>query len=581
MSSCTSSTRGRRVGRPTLLRRRARGHEGAAAAGAASEAQQHEGQPPAWWQRVRYRYVDDEDRRWETDRNSTTLSSEEPRDGIVGSRMASCPVTRWVGGADRQRTSDTRIDLSAGPVAYGPALSGDGVVTEHTLPSVLSLVRRFSDSDELSRHLAVEVAALCARTAKLLLAPPVAWLPDRFYAATTVVAVLISDLHTAAVGGGATTAEARAKEAREWDGLMQTLRDQLEPLALAGSAVHVRSLKTSLSECVLCAAALAGATTTVASAPPPVRALTHEARRVDGAQLVRFLNATGARGALSALGEAGDAALRAASAEAVGAGSDFLRLHHRVLPLFVYSLAGSAAVAGRCCLTMGAWSRRTATSCGGAHAPTGGRRLRWHRRRREGRRRRRRPPPPAATDDDGGGVPVRLANTCDGNALWLDASRIERPCSRPPSKRAGASCRPTTVRGPPRPPEGPPWAARRTRLGRTPPVRSLFVERDAAARATLHALAAAALREARSLGGFFHAYGKAVDDVLTPQEHLAFLRRLNVLRYKLERARAYMSLHNFRVAQHYLLSTWHDLGAMRAVLDAAAKPLQASLLCDM
>ena len=102
----------------------------------------------------------------------------------------------------------------------------------------------------------------------------------------------------------------------------------------------------------------------------------------------------------------------------------------------------------------------------------------------------------------------------------------------------------------------------------------------AAARAPLHALAAVALREARALGGFFRAYGREVDDVLTPQEHLAFLRRLNLLRYKLDRARAYMSLHNFRVAQHYLLSTWHDLGAMRTTLRAAAEPLQASLLCE-
>ena len=68
--------------------------------------------------------------------------------------------------------------------------------------------------------------------------------------------------------------------------------------------------------------------------------------------------------------------------------------------------------------------------------------------------------------------------------------------------------------------------------------------------------------------------------VLTPREHLPFLRRLNVLQFKLQRARSYFSLHSFRAAQYYILSTWHDLRAMRAVLRAAADTLRANVVCE-
>ena len=107
---------------------------------------------------------------------------------------SSCPVTRWTGGADGQKIERYLwIDLSAGPVAYGPVGSAEGVASEHSLPSVASLARRFSRPSELSSHLAVEIAALCA-TARQLLSPPAWWLPSRFYNTTRVAVVRIADV---------------------------------------------------------------------------------------------------------------------------------------------------------------------------------------------------------------------------------------------------------------------------------------------------------------------------------------------------------------------------------------------------
>lgn len=59
------------------------------------------------------------------------------------------------------------------------------------------------------------------------------------------------------------------------------------------------------------------------------------------------------------------------------------------------------------------------------------------------------------------------------------------------------------------------------------------------------------------------------------------LQRLNVLSFKLQRARSYLSLHSFRLAQYYLLSTWHDLRAMRRILSEAGRKLSSNLVCDV
>ena len=64
------------------------------------------------------------------------------------------------------------------------------------------------------------------------------------------------------------------------------------------------------------------------------------------------------------------------------------------------------------------------------------------------------------------------------------------------------------------------------------------------------------------------------------EEHLPFLRRLNVLSFKLQRARSYLSLQSYRLARFYLLSCWHDIRAMRAVLEAASATLRSHLVCE-
>ena len=119
------------------------------------------------------------------------------------------------------------------------------------------------------------------------------------------------------------------------------------------------------------------------------------------------------------------------------------------------------------------------------------------------------------------------------------------------------------------------WAVGRTPFGPYSERAELsFALRDAAARAPLHAVGAEIMREVHALRLYFGEFGKAVEDVLTAAEHLPFLQRLNLLSFKLQRARSYMSLHGFTLAQYYLLSTSHDLRAMRKALAKAGGTLK-------
>lgn len=177
---------------------------------------------------------------------------------------------------------------------------------------------------------------------------------------------------------------------------------------------------------------------------------------------------------------------------------------------------------------------------------------------------------------------VGLDERCDGGPMEIDPTRIQRPLLAA-ALEAGWGVSPSGTAWSPA--HNASVATLAWAVGRTPfaPYSSRaelsFAIRDAASRHALHAVAAEVVAEVHALGTYYGEYGKGVDDVLGAAEHLLFLRRLNVLSYKLGRARSYLSLFNYRYAQYYLHSTWHDLKAMRAVLEAAGAALQSHVVC--
>jgi hypothetical protein len=515
-----------------------------ASAGGAGNATEAGAASAGWRQRLRYSYVDDD-------------AAAASAAGAGAPHPSQCPVTRWLGsGEDGKAERYLWIDLSAGPVAYGPGSLGEGVVTEHSLPSVASLARRFSQPQSLVSHMAVELAALCVATARQLLAPPAWWLPERFYNATRVVAVRIADVPPADVPLRVVDAAA-TDAADEWEGLVGSLRAQLAPLALSGQAVTVESLQTSLAECKLCAAALAAATKTHSTlvAGPDGTATEIEHQHVDSALLVGWL--------------------RRFRPDLPGLYGRARHPNERLVPVLVYSVA-----AARPLLLDGthvSLAFRDMVLAVQTRPPPG--------------------PPPSggngatAPDAEATAAPqpastarplAPLAEQCAGTGRWLDASALARPLLASVLQTGWGVA-----------PSGVVWSSAHQRsvnellwsVGPTPfgayasRAQLSFALRDAASRTSLHALGAEVVREVASLRTYYREFGKQVEEVLTPTEHLPFVRRLNVLAHKLQRARSYLSLHSFRIAQYYLLSTWHDLRAMRAILAEGGRNLEANLVC--
>ena len=48
---------------------------------------------------------------------------------------------------------------------------------------------------------------------------------------------------------------------------------------------------------------------------------------------------------------------------------------------------------------------------------------------------------------------------------------------------------------------------------------------------------------------------------------------------RVQRARSYLSLHNFKYARYYIASTQHDLSAMRGILEKAGRSFTSHLVC--
>jgi len=177
---------------------------------------------------------------------------------------------------------------------------------------------------------------------------------------------------------------------------------------------------------------------------------------------------------------------------------------------------------------------------------------------------------------------AKLDEQCDGMPVELRSERIERPLLAS-LLQTGFQVAPVDVSWSSAHNTSQPnllWAAGLTPFGPYSTRLELsFAHRDAASRAVVHAAASEALSQLRDLKDFFSEFGKEVDDVLNAAEHLPFLRRLNVFAFKLERARSYLSLHNFKYARYYIASTQHDLSAMRGILEKAGRSFTSHLVC--
>ena len=482
-----------------------------------------------WWHKVRYMYLDG---------GSGNATAVEGGGGGGGGGV--CPVARWVG-----RERYMWVDLSAGPVSYGPATAADDVVTDHSLPSIMQLSRRFSERAELSKHLAVELAALTLNTARMLLAPPVSRLqppPPSVLTTTpsaltttpsalTIVALRISDRADAAVGSSAMARsalnEAELADDRAWEAELENLKTELRPLAAHGQTLTIESVDTSLEDCHLCAAALSTAIKAGANFVSTPLAGTGSTGAVSGQVLghVRAhdvidsrLLASSIRAGLTVARDLKEAMPQGRTGALTQLPIRAARPNERLLPVVVYSLSTAEPVLLDGLHVALPFSElvlavQTRPPAGAGTASSSAPAL---------------PPPPPPS--------LLLDEQCQGMAISLHADSLARPLLSallqsgwgivPTGTTWSAAHNATVTRllwSSAHTPHGP-YSARATLS---------FAQRDAAVRAPLYARITEALAEVRQLAAHFSEFGKTIDEVLRPAEHLTFLRALLSLAPKL------------------------------------------------
>ena len=397
--------------------------------------------------------------------------------------------------------------------------------------------------------------------------------------ALTIVALRISDRADAAVGSSAMARsalnEAELADDRAWEAELENLKTELRPLAAHGQTLTIESVDTSLEDCHLCAAALSTAIKAGANFVSTPLAGTGSTGAVSGQVLghVRAhdvidsrLLASSIRAGLTVARDLKEAMPQGRTGALTQLPIRAARPNERLLPVVVYSLSTAEPVLLDGLHVALPFSElvlavQTRPPAGAGTASSSAPAL---------------PPPPPPS--------LLLDEQCQGMAISLHADSLARPLLSallqsgwgivPTGTTWSAAHNATVTRllwSSAHTPHGP-YSARATLS---------FAQRDAAVRAPLYARITEALAEVRQLAAHFSEFGKTIDEVLRPAEHLTFLRRLNLLAYKLQRVRSFLSLQNFRHAQYYVLSTRHDLRAMRTVLEQAGAMLKAGLVCDV
>eukprot|EP00793_Prasinoderma_coloniale_P006563 PRCOL_00001393-RA len=228
------------------------------------------------------------------------------------------------------------IDLTAGPVHYGPAGVGEGVVLPDTLPRAARLPRAAvgAGAPRHAERLPVDVAALVLRTVRALVAPPMVR-RQALVVETEVNLVHVMD-------------HADPKRHAELKRAVASAVEELEPLLLNGQTLALTAVVTDLQRCDACSAAYAAALTSAAPAPgaAATAAAAHGPVTLDSKQLHWDMRAMRHSVLAAAIGERKVVATfgpSVADAERAPAGLDEHGgggiKQRRVVPVYVFDMA--------------------------------------------------------------------------------------------------------------------------------------------------------------------------------------------------------------------------------------------------
>lgn len=448
-----------------------------------------------------------------------------------------CGTTMWAG-----RERYMWIDLTAGPVLYGPHTSGEGLVSEFSIPrldnfQVEGLGYEYEEDGE-THHFAfvqeflAEVVALVGKTCDLMIEPSLHHFPVPFVKTLRLHLVHITnDPNARTQFADRSGYIAGMPKVKLWDTIKQELGHRGAAIAMQGQTILYNRSVVQMDECKLCLAAYAASLRSYTSTVLRGQLKTQVHEYVDSKelhyQLLSLLNKQ-ELGLAEQLGIYGWQPSQMMDEEApfreewtipvllfdLEDSSLLLldRFHQAVsfpeMVLAVQSKAGAATVDFSCNDDMVTLDAADATRATFASLLQTG----WG---------------VSATHEHFSGK----KNKMEVNYLWSVAPTPFGPFSS---------------------------SARLT-----------FALIDAARRNVVFSSLNASIAEVARIMAQFDKFGKQMEDVLLPGEHLHFVRRWNVLRFKIRRTSTYLSLLNFNTAQYYARSLRHDVRAIRnAVLRA-------------
>ena len=478
-----------------------------------------------------------------------------------------CPGTLWV-----SKEHYAWVDLTAGPVSYGPRTSGEGLVWE-SLPRVTDVHRRRPAS------LVVPLVGLLRRACALLFSPPMDHGPVEHWDDTRVNVVRITDLpkgnadHSAPLG-------------------LDAIEEALRSAVLPGQTVSVAEREVGVGGCSFCVAAMHRALKAAAHVSAPHPALS--------AATTTATTATNDEDGVGVSGGGGGGA-------GGGAGGGVSGRYHEYLDvseLHYWMGAFRERISAETGIDLGApgtgETRKVAVGGGGGLSKGGnvngdgeGRRVRavpvflFDLVRTEPLLLDRRHQAVAFPDMV---LAVRTRSPaaavdlqCDGKVALTEPADLHRPLLAG-VLQSGWGVAPTHLS----------WGEPQNRsvadhlfsVGNTPfghlaaaaGPSLAFPQADAVKR---HVILSQVNKTIADAGKLLRAVEKMADGeaLLPPEDHEEYGGRWASLLFKQERALAAAAMHDYAKALHFALSARHDLAAASRLMSAAARKLDARLEC--
>ncbi|CAK9162872.1 unnamed protein product [Ilex paraguariensis] len=428
--------------------------------------------------------------------------SYTPGDDSPG--FAKCSGTIWTG-KDRYLW----IDLGAGPVDYGPALSGDGVLPRGEFHHLTTLHGR----PKSQKALLSDLSSLVWSAYQVLLVPSLR-IPVPFESS-----LIVQFIHIYA-------SDAKDSNGLDWNSIERTFMDEVNDkgLLLGDQTLRFKKYEVKLADCTICSFVISRAITSYTSRYLFDNYTLIVSEYLDSKRMHRMISESGEEfRKLARLPE-----------------EDF----GRVLPVYVFDLDVNTillldryhqSVAFKD-MVIAVRTKNTQTvsdySCNGRHVFTQTREL-------------ERPLVGSILQSMWGVSPTHLVWSPRHNSTFVDYT----------------------------------WSVGHTPFGPFSEISSLsFVQKDAARRNFLLTSLNYSVMSAIDVLESIAAHG-GDRKLLKQNQHTEFVQRLNLFKYKLDKAISALSHFDFEMALYFLRSSDHDLYGIHSLVYHASQDLEASLVC--